>query len=625
MSAETPDPEYYPAGALPVGTRLGEFEVRRVLGIGGFGIVYHAFDHQLEREVAVKEYMPASLAGRTETLHVSLLSQSNADTFALGLRSFINEARLLARFDHPSLVKVYRYWEENSTAYMTMPLYRGQTLKAVRLSMPGSPNEAGLRTVLEPLLGAIDRLHQEGVYHRDIAPDNILIEADGHPVLLDFGAARRVISDKSQNLTAILKPSYAPIEQYGEAGSLKQGPWTDLYALGATMHFVLLGRPPMPATARALEDESRPLASMPLAGCSPALLQLIDWMLSPRPLDRPQSVAAVWQVLRGGSAPPTPSVPLTQPSQDWERTQRIVPGVTQTLVTPRPQPHGAEEAAAEAAKTVSVASTREQWPADETTRPRAQPVAAAEAQPQEPAAAPAVVHAAERPSSRAWIPTAAAVAALAIGGAWFAFKPAAPDSPAARIDPPSPASAAAPAVAGAPSIAPTNIPATGASPSSVAVAPPVASTPATNPTAPAEVPRVQAGQGKTAPQRAAASAPSPSKTVASRPPARPIEPAVRTQETAAAPASPAQRDVDPAPSPPPSARTATAPVPNADAAKTGGEADSGQSPSESCRKQVSVLKWVCMDLQCGKSRFQNHPECLKLRADQERARAAGNR
>lgn len=122
--------------------------------------------------------------------------------------------------------------------------------------MTAAPDEATLRALLDPLLGAIERLHAEGVYHRDIAPDNIVIEPDGRPVLLDFGAARRVISDKSQTLTAILKPAYAPIEQYAEAGSVKQGPWTDFYALGATLHYLLLKRPPPPATTRALQDEA---------------------------------------------------------------------------------------------------------------------------------------------------------------------------------------------------------------------------------------------------------------------------------------------------------------------------------------------------------------------------------
>ena len=339
MSSPTaPTPRVHDANALPVGTRLGEFELLGLLGVGGFGIVYLAFDHALEREVAVKEYMPASLAGRTETMHVSLRSQSDAETFALGLRSFVNEARLLARFDHPSLLKVLRFWEANGTAYMAMPVMRGRTLKELRTDLGRAPEESTLRSMLDALLGALERLHGEGVYHRDIAPDNIQVEPDGKPVLLDFGAARRVLSDKTQTLTAILKPAYAPIEQYAETGSVKQGPWTDFYALGATLHYVLLGRPPSPATARAVFDESPALAGQGLPGYSIAFLQMVDWMLAPRPNDRPQSVAELRQVLLGERRVPAPY--LIEPSGDaWDKTQVLPHGLTggddATLVIPR--------------------------------------------------------------------------------------------------------------------------------------------------------------------------------------------------------------------------------------------------------------------------------------------------
>ena len=241
--------------ALPPGTRFGEFEIIRVLGVGGFGIVYLAQDHSLERQVALKEYMPASLAARGEGPVITVRSGSFAETYAIGLRSFINEARMLARFDHPSLVKVYRFWEDNATAYMVMPYLQGITLRDARRAMADAPDEAWIRSVLEPMLDALERLHNEGVFHRDIAPDNILLPPEGAPILLDFGAARRVISDRTQSLTAILKPSYAPIEQYADMTAMRQGPWTDLYALGAVIHFLLFGVPPAPATARALQSE----------------------------------------------------------------------------------------------------------------------------------------------------------------------------------------------------------------------------------------------------------------------------------------------------------------------------------------------------------------------------------
>jgi serine/threonine protein kinase len=306
------------ANALPVGHRLREFELRGVIGVGGFGIVYRAFDHSLEREVAIKEYLPAALAGRSGKQQVSLLSASHGETFALGMSSFVNEAKLLARFDHPSLLKVHRFWEDNGTAYMVMPLYRGQTLRQLRHSSGRCPDGAWLMRLVDQLLGALDVMHREGVYHRDIAPDNVIVADDAPPVLLDFGAARRVISDRSQTLTAILKPSYAPLEQYAESAGMRQGPWTDFYALGATLHFVITGRPPVPATARALSDDQPRLAGSRNGGVPDLLLQVCDWMLAPRPHDRPQNVAELRAALAGRW--PVPRRERAASEQAWQNT-----------------------------------------------------------------------------------------------------------------------------------------------------------------------------------------------------------------------------------------------------------------------------------------------------------------
>jgi len=286
--------------ALPVGERLGEFEILRVLGVGGFGIVYLAMDHGLEREVALKEYLPSALARRGGDGMVSVRSRANAETYQLGMRSFINEARLLARFDHPSLVKVYRFWEDNGTAYMVMPYYRGRTVKQLRATMSDdAPSEAWLQSLLDALLGALEALHAEGVYHRDVAPDNILVCDDAPPVLLDFGAARRVIGDRTQSFTAILKPNFAPIEQYADVTTMRQGPWTDLYALAATIYHLLSGQSPMPAAARMLQDDMPRLADMALPGYSPHFLQALDWALAVRPQDRPQTVSMLRDALVG--------------------------------------------------------------------------------------------------------------------------------------------------------------------------------------------------------------------------------------------------------------------------------------------------------------------------------------
>ena len=297
--------------ALPAGTRFGEFEILRVLGVGGFGIVYLAQDHSLERRVALKEYMPASLAARGAGPQITVRSAAFAETYAIGLRSFINEARLLARFDHPSLVKVYRFWEDNATAYMVMPYLQGTTLRDMRRASAHPPDEFWIRSVVMPILSALELLHREGVYHRDVAPDNILLPPDGPPVLLDFGAARRVISDRTQSLTAILKPSYAPIEQYAEMTQLRQGPWTDLYALGAVIHYLVFGAPPSPATARAVQDDAEAVETRIVPGVSPRFLEAMSWMLAVRPNDRPQSGEQLRAVLDGAAEVPLRRQPGT--------------------------------------------------------------------------------------------------------------------------------------------------------------------------------------------------------------------------------------------------------------------------------------------------------------------------
>ncbi len=282
--------------ALPPGTRLSEFEILEVLGEGGFGIVYLAIDHSLERQVALKEYMP-SFAWRKDQAHISVKSAQHADSFEAGRRSFINEARMLAQFDHPSLVKVYRFWEANGTAYMVMPFYRGPTLKQALRERGEAPEEDWLKALLGPLLEALDVIHQHQCYHRDIAPDNILMLDEGRPLLLDFGAARRAIGDMNQAFTVILKQNYAPVEQYAEMPGMRQGAWTDLYALASVVHFAIDGKAPPQALSRMMTDPYVPLAARYAGRYSERFLQAIDRALAFKPEDRPQSVAALRTLL----------------------------------------------------------------------------------------------------------------------------------------------------------------------------------------------------------------------------------------------------------------------------------------------------------------------------------------
>lgn len=278
--------------ALPTGTYLGEFELTEVLGEGGFGIVYKAWDHSLDRKVALKEYMPSSLAARSGQTQVQVKSERHRETFELGRKSFINEAKLLAQFDHPALVKVYRFWEANGTAYMVMPLYDGITLKDRLRQLSSPPDEAWLMDMLAPLTEALAVIHAEHCFHRDIAPDNvILLAANGRPLLLDFGAARRVIGDMTQALTVILKPGYAPVEQYAEAPHMKQGAWTDVYALAATIHFAMLGKTPPASVSRLMGDSYQPLVQLVGDRYSERFLSALDKALRVRPDERTQSIA----------------------------------------------------------------------------------------------------------------------------------------------------------------------------------------------------------------------------------------------------------------------------------------------------------------------------------------------
>ena len=287
------------ADALPVGTKLGEFEILSLLGVGGFGMVYRAYDHSLHRTVAIKEYMPSAMAGRSQGLTMATRSSTDQQTLITGLRSFVSEARLLAQFDHPSLVKVYRFWEANNTAYMSMPLYRGVTLRQARLLLPRPPSEEWLRTVLWAILGALKYLHENNIVHRDVSPDNIFLQEIGPPVLLDLGAARRTITETSHRHTAILKVNYAPIEQYAGAGDMRQGPWTDLYSVAAVIHGCLCNEPPLPATFRVLRDRMPTFTSVAKTvdahfgqTYSDEFVATIERAMAIQPQNRPQSVQA---------------------------------------------------------------------------------------------------------------------------------------------------------------------------------------------------------------------------------------------------------------------------------------------------------------------------------------------
>lgn len=298
-----------PAGqshnALPPGTRFFDFEIVGLIGEGGFGIVYLARDLSLQREVAIKEYMPSSLAVReNDTTTVVVRSDRHSETFEIGRNSFVNEARLLAQFDHPALVKVFQFWEANGTAYMAMPYFQGQTLRDVLKTFKTAPDEAWIRQVLSPVMDALALIHQGNCFHRDIAPDNIMLLADGRPVLLDFGAARQTLMSDTPILKPMYTPGFASPEQFGNRDAL--GPWSDIYSVGASMYACLAGTSPQRSDERIKHDTVEPAVKAWAGEYSPHFLATIDWCLQLDPLKRPQSCFALQKVLaqRHREAPP---------------------------------------------------------------------------------------------------------------------------------------------------------------------------------------------------------------------------------------------------------------------------------------------------------------------------------
>jgi serine/threonine protein kinase len=299
--------------ALPIGVHLEEFEILGKIGDGGFSIVYRAWDRSLEREVALKEYLPSSIAFRGQQTQVGVRSERNRQTFEAGLASFVREAQTLASFNHPGLVRVFRFFLANGTAYMAMPLYLGRTLRTVVDEMVAPPDEAWLMNLLHPLMDVLETVHAQDWYHRDIAPDNImLVDGESRPILLDFGAARQVVGDMTQALTVVLKPGYAPIEQYAAIAEIKQGPWTDVYALAATIHWVITGKTPPIAAGRILQDSHIPLAISAKGRYTETFLSGLDAALKVKPVDRTQNVAQFRNSL-AGSTPTSMAHIETQP------------------------------------------------------------------------------------------------------------------------------------------------------------------------------------------------------------------------------------------------------------------------------------------------------------------------
>ena len=259
--------------------------------MGGFGITYIAWDSHLEKPVAIKEYLPGELATRAADGSVMPLSGERETDYRWGLERFLLEARTLARFEHPNIVRVLRYFEANRTAYMVMDYERGEPLKTVLQHNPQPPEQL-LKELARPLLDGLAVVHAGGFLHRDIKPDNIVVRASGQPVLIDFGAARNAIGGTTRSLTAVLTPGYAPLEQYSGEG--KQGPWTDLYAFAGVLYRAVTNHAPPDAVSRLKADTVGAGLAAARGKYSEPFLRAVEWALAVDEKKRPQSVSA-WQ------------------------------------------------------------------------------------------------------------------------------------------------------------------------------------------------------------------------------------------------------------------------------------------------------------------------------------------
>lgn len=279
-------PGTYNALALPAGHLIHDYKIQSTLGGGGFGITYLARDTNLNLPVAIKEYLPSELAMRGADLSVKPSGERTESQFNWGLERFLDEARTLATFRHPNIVRVLRYFQAHGTAYIVMEYESGESLRHW-LPRHTPVDCQTLTSLIHPLLDGLELIHKAGFLHRDIKPDNIYIRRDGTPVLLDFGAARRITT--GNDLTTVITPGFAPFEQYHAHGN--QGPWTDIYAMAAVMYWLVGNEKPMDAAARTKVDSMVPATSVDRHSLYPrAYLEALDWALKPDEGDRPQSI-----------------------------------------------------------------------------------------------------------------------------------------------------------------------------------------------------------------------------------------------------------------------------------------------------------------------------------------------
>lgn len=281
--------------SLPDDTRIDKYIIRKTLTRGGFSVIYLATDTKTNERVILKEYMPEKLAKRDDTMQVIAQSNGTVDNFRHGRKLFLQEAAALANLKHPNIVNVVNFFSANGTVYIAMEYAHGQNLQAYIKKHRGFMSEQFMTTVFPPLLDALRTIHKTGFLHLDIKPGNIHIRPGGRPLLLDFGAVHPIMQTRSDQQTQVVTPGYSPIEQYSNHGYV--GPWTDIYAMGATMRCCIEEKAPHNATERHDNDQLRPAVEAFKKKYPVELLKVIDWAMEVDPLLRPQTVDAMLEAL----------------------------------------------------------------------------------------------------------------------------------------------------------------------------------------------------------------------------------------------------------------------------------------------------------------------------------------
>ena len=287
--------------ALPAGFQLDQYTIKRQLSHGGFSIVYLAYD-PTGTPVAIKEYLPNSLALRQNNDVAPKISAEHESAFRYGMKCFFEEGRSLARLKHPNVVRVQNFFRTNGTVYMVMAFEQGRTLNEYIHKHRGKVPEGFIRAVFSRTLNGLREVHSHKILHLDIKPANIYLRNTGAPVLLDFGAARQTLTSEQPMLKPMYTPGFASPEQYGKDRKAL-GLWSDLYSVGASMYACIVGHAPPRADERMQKDEFVPLAQFPPENYSPDLLATIDWCLRLDPLARPQSAYSLQKAVmqRGAS------------------------------------------------------------------------------------------------------------------------------------------------------------------------------------------------------------------------------------------------------------------------------------------------------------------------------------